>query len=641
MLDIMRRKKRLRAVLWLVIISLGLGMLLFFVPGANIATRVDSSAATVDGEPISIDEYAKTYRRFVENFSAGGRNKTDQETLKALGVSRQALDALINTRVVAYAAKRLGLDVAPDEVYRAVATNPNLQDKGVFIGPERYKALLAANNISVTEFEEGIRNMLLASKIRNVVTASLDVSENELRDEYSRAAQEAQVEFVAFKKDDFTKKIKPTEADLKAYFDAHKDRYNIDEQRRAQYLLVSTGTLASTLQVSEQDIQDEWTRQTHEETVDASHILFMVKDPAKDAEVKAKAESVLKRVKAGENFAELAKKFSEDTGSAPQGGELGPFPRGRMVKEFEDVAFALKPGETSDLVRTQFGYHIIKVQAHDLPTLQTSRTSLIRAIQLNKASDLQKRKAAEAQSLLKNQKDLAAIGKALNVPFEIKETPFITKGSDPFANGLSQSLITDIFSLKELNAVGKVADHPLGFAIPKLLETRLPKPPDFNESKARVEKDYAEEKAAEVMNEAAKQLSQEASSAGDLAATAKKGGYTAKLSSTFKRDAIADPEIGPNPQFNKAAFDVAPGSVSPPIPLEGGSKMAVLQVKTRTPFDEQAYRTQRPELRRKVLGRWQDSYFEDYIRRVTDGLEKAGKIRVNPKALDEVASLRY
>jgi peptidyl-prolyl cis-trans isomerase D len=641
MLDIMRRKKRLRGVLWLVIISLGLGMLLFFVPGANLGTRIDSSAATVDGEPISINEYAKTYRRFVENFSAGGRNKTDAETLKALGIGKQALDVLISSRVVAYSAKRLGLDVAPEEIVRAVTTNPNLQDKGVFIGAERYKAVLAANNISVSEFEDGIRNMLLTAKIRNVLTASLDVSESELRDEYSRTSREAQVEFVALKKDDFKKKVKAAEPELKAYFDAHKDKYNIAEQRRVQYLLVPTGAVAATIKVSEQDIQDEWARQSHEETVSASHILFMVKDPAKDAEVKAKAESVLKRVKAGEDFGKLAKEFSEDTGSAAQNGELGPFPRGRMVKEFEDVAFALKPGQTSDLVKTQFGYHIIKVLAHDLPTLESSREALTRSIQINKASELVNKKTVEVNNLIKTQKDLAEIGKALNVPFEIKESPFIAKDADPIALGLSQELVTSIFGIKAVNEIGKIASHPLGFAVPKLLETRLPKPPDFNESKAKVEKDYAEEKAAELMNAAARQLVVDASANGGLAAAAKKAGYTSKLSSNFKRDAIADPEIGANPQFNKTAFELSEGGVGGPITLEGGSKVAVLQLKSRTAFDEQGYSTQKPELRRRLLGMWQESYFEDYIRKVTDSLEKAGKIRVNPKAVDEVASLRY
>ena len=246
MLDLMRRKKRLKAVLWLVIVSLGLGMLLLFVPGANVGNvNFDASAASVAGEPIPMKELIDAYSRAVKNYSSAGRNRTDPETLKALGFGRQALDALINMRVISYAAKKLGLDVMPEEVRQAIMSNPNLQDSGGFIGVERYKALLAANNISTTDFEEEIRFMLMRKKVLNVVTDSIDVPEKELRDDFKRMNQEAQVTFVVFKKDDFKKDLKPTEAELRTYFEANKDKYKIKEQRRAQYLLIPFQALAA------------------------------------------------------------------------------------------------------------------------------------------------------------------------------------------------------------------------------------------------------------------------------------------------------------------------------------------------------------------------------------------------------------
>src|SRR5437867_3192159 len=194
MLDLMRRKTRLKAVLWLVIIGLGMGMLLLFVPsqGGGVA-GFDTYAASVDGDPIPIKDFLNTYHRAVENYSARGQNKTDPQTLKALGMDRRALDALINVRVVVYAARQLGLEVSPDEIRRAVESNPNLQERGVFVGVERYKAVLAANNISVSEFEEGVRQMLLSRKIRSVIGDSLEVTDRELRDEFLRNNQEAQV----------------------------------------------------------------------------------------------------------------------------------------------------------------------------------------------------------------------------------------------------------------------------------------------------------------------------------------------------------------------------------------------------------------------------------------------------------------
>jgi peptidyl-prolyl cis-trans isomerase D len=641
MLDIMRRKKRLKAILWLVIVSLGLGMLLLFVPNVGDSGALETSAATVDGEPISIREFAKAYGRMVDSYSSGGRNKTDPETLRALGLDRQALDALISVRVVEYAAKRLGLEVSADEVRRAVQSNPNFQDRGTFIGVDRYKALLAANRMGVTEFEDGMRSMLLAAKIRSIISDSMDVSERELRAEFARENVEAQVHYALLKKADFAGRVKPSESDLRAYFESHKDKYHIREERRAQYLLIDIAAISNSIEVSEREIENEWDRQERQETVDASHILFKVEDAAKDAEVKARAEAVLKQAKAGEDFAELAKKHSQDEESAPQGGNVGAFPRGRMASAFEDAAFSLKPGEISDLVRTEFGYHIIKVLRHDIPSLEENKPGVRRAVQLNKASELAKQKAVEAQKLAETEKDFAAIAKKVGVPLIVRETPFVSKNADLSANGLSQPLLDEIFRLKEVNAVGRSADHLTGYAIPKLLEIRLPKPPEFSESRAAVEKDYVDQKAAEILNAAAARVSQDAIASGDLEAAARKNGIASKQTAAFKRNAQPDPEIGTAPAFATAAFDLPIGSVSAPIALEPNAKIAVLQVKTRTPFDEEAYKNQKSDVRNRLLGMWQEAYFQEYIRRVTDSLEKSGKIRVNSRALDQVAGVRY
>src|SRR5438093_3631907 len=289
--------------------------------------------------------------------------------------------------------------------------------------------------------------MLLEKKTRSVISDSMEISEQELRDEFLRANQQSQAAFVQLKRDDFTKQIKPAEADLRAYFEGNKGKYPIKEQRRAQYLVLSISALAPTITVSEKELRDRWARESHEESVDASHILFKVEDPAKDSEVKAKAAEVLKQAKAGADFAELAKKNSQDEVSARQGGTLGAFARGRMVKEFEDVAFAPKPGEISDLVKSQFGYHIIKVLRHEIPYFETGKKALERQIQLDKASDILKKKGAEAQELAKQEKELQKGAEARKLPAEIKETGFLSKDSDPYTNQISPPLLDEIFRL--------------------------------------------------------------------------------------------------------------------------------------------------------------------------------------------------
>ena len=637
MLDLMRRKKRLKAVLWLVIIGLALGMLLLFVPGGQMGEPgMGSSAATVAGEPISLKDFWQTYRRVLENYSAGGRNRLDSEMIKALGIGRMALDSLITTKVVDYEARRMGLTVTPEELRRAIETYPGFQTGGAFIGVDRYRAILAANNLTVNEFEDNVRNTLLAKKLQNVISDSLDVSNGELREEFEQQNQEAQVQFVVLNRDDFKKEVKLTEPDLRAYFDKNKEKYIVKEQRKAQYLLIPIPELAPTIKVSEKDIQDAWARQPHDETVDASHILFKVDDPSKDAEVRAQAERVLQQIREGGNFAELAKKYSEDTASAPQGGDLGPFTRGRMVKEFEDAAFSLKPGEVSGLVRTQYGYHIIKVNSREVPTLEANRRSIEMSIQQQRASELAKAKAAEAAKLAETNKDLNAVAKSLGIPAEVRETGLMAKDSDPLASGISRQMLDEIFQLKEINAIGKPVEHPMGQAIPKLVETRLPKPPDFTEARAAVEKDLIDARAAELMQSEAKKLSEEAAKVSSLAATAKKAGLTVQTSKPFKRTGASESELAGSRTAISDAFSLPVGGVSAPISIQGGSRELVLQVMSRTPFDEEAFNKQKAELRSRMLMSLREAYFQDYIRRVTDDLEKSGKIRINTRAVEQM-----
>lgn len=638
MLDIMRRKKRLKIILWLVIFSLALGMLLFFIPGMNMGmVATDNSAASVDGQVIPMQEFAEAYRRVVRNYTNGGKNRVDPEMLKTIGLPKQVLDSLVTEKVIQRTAKNLGIDVTADEVRQAVETYPYFQDQGKFIGIERYKALLASNDISVPDFEQDVRNEQLVKKVREVITDSMSVSDRELRDEFARTNQQTVVEYVLFKKDDFKKQVKPTEAELRAYFDGHKDSYKVKEKRRIQYLLVPASKIISTVKVTEPEILAAWNQRSHEEIVEAAHILFRIPDPSKEAEVKAKAESVLKQVKAGGDFAALAKKYSEDTGSAAHGGVLGPIRRGQMgTKEFEDAAFSLKAGETSDLVRSAAGYHIIKVLSRVTPTLASSRDSIIAEIQSKKAMEIAKQAAEQAATMAQKQKDLSLVAKSLGVAAEIKETPPFEKDDNPFELGISQAMRDMAFELKEINSVGNAVEHTIGYAVPKLLEVQMPRPGDFAEFRSQVEKDFIESKAKELLQADAKKLSEEAGKQGNLEKAAKGMGLAVKTSQPFSISGTPDSEIGANPTFTQAAFDLAQGGVSSPIPLLDNE--AVMQVKSRSSFDDAAFLKQKASLKDKLLEANQDPYFQDYIRKATEELEKAGKVRVNPKALEQIPS---
>ena len=640
MLDIMRRKKRLKVILWVVIFSLALGMLLFFVPGVNIGNVArDTSAATVDGQAISMDDFVTAYRRIVKQYTARANSRIDPETLKAMGLPKQVLDELITEKVLQSIAERFGIAVSENELSRSIETYPSFQDQGRFIGIERYKSLLTSSDIPIEEFERSMRHNELVKKIRAIITDSLDISDQELRDEFSRTNQQTQVYYTVLKNEEFKKRVNPTDVELRAYFEGHKAAYQIREMRKAQYLAIPAVRVLPLIKVTENDLLQEWNLTSHEETAEAAHILFRVEDPSKDAEVKAKAEEVLKKAKSGEDFAELAKKYSQDPGSASQGGYLGKFQRSQMVKEFSDAVFSMKPGEISGLVHTEYGYHIIRLIKIETPTFESSRADLVASVQFRKASELAKQKAEEAVLLGEKTKNLDQAAKSLGTFAEVHDTGLFQKDDVSMDSRVPQALRNEIFRLKDINSIGKPVEQNSVYMIPKLLEVQLPKPGDFVQSRSQVEKDYIDFKAKELLKTEAKALSESARKLGSLEKAAKEMGLSVKTSQPFNISGTPDPEIGSNPAFNKVAFELQPGSVSDPLQLLENE--TVLQVKSRSPFDEAAFEKQRAELKTKLLQASQDAYFQDYVRKVTEDLEKAGKIRFNAKAIEDLPASSY
>ena len=638
MLDLMRRKKRLKLILWLVIAALALSMLIFFVPGTNMdgLFAAPGVVASVDGRKITGQDFSRLYRRVSGNFRAA--NNIDEETLRAMGLPSQVLNELINYEVMEVLAQRFGITLTGDDLSRAVKNNPNLQVDGEFIGIENYKALLAMNGYTPAEFESDLRRMKLHDRVRDFVTSAIRVNNTELRDAYQRSTQKMQLDYVLLKKDDFKNRVKPTTEDIESWFDDHKDSYTVREKRNAQYLLVPYSQFIPQIEVTEDDILREWNSVPHEETVDAAHILLMVNDPSDDAEVKQRAEEVLKLAKSGEDFAELAKKYSEDYGSAEQGGYLGPFTRGQMVPEFENAAFALNPGEMSELVRSQYGYHIILSLGHENPTLESSREQLTSIASDRKLMETVRQKAIEAAAMVLKQTDSNALIEAVkNLGFtvEVRETGLRQRDDAMSDPGISPEMMDEIFSLREVDAVGSPVEHAMGFAVPKLLQVELPKPGTLDEFRQKAETDYIDSKAKELMDAEAQKLSTEGINLANLTVAAKTQGLSVKTSQEFTMNGIPDPEIGSNSSFNQAAFALETGAVSAPQPLL--DNVVVFQVKSRTPFDEAAFEKQQPALHTQMLENRQDEYFQEYVNRSREEMTKSGKITINRRALDQAA----
>src|SRR3954464_5406577 len=367
MLDRMRRHRDwLKWSLGLVCVAFVLFYIPDFLRGSGADAASGDTVAKVEGRDISSADFRRTYQAQLQAYrSAYGGNMSDQ-LLKQPGIDQQILQQMVDERAALAEAERLGIKVSDEEVRQRIFAMPAFQENGGFIGEARYQQLLRMQRppMIASEFEDNIRHGLAVEKLRGSLTDWLSVNDAELEKEYRRRNDKVKLAVVSLTADSLRTQVSATDADVTAYFDAHKNDFKIPEKRKIRYLLIDVEALRAKTVIPPADIEREHNnnseKYTTPEQVRPSHILLKT-EGKDDATVKAKAEELLKQARSGADFAELAKKNSEDEASAKNGGDLDYFGKGRMVPEFDQVAFTMQPGQISDLVKTQFGYHIIKL----------------------------------------------------------------------------------------------------------------------------------------------------------------------------------------------------------------------------------------------------------------------------------------
>jgi peptidyl-prolyl cis-trans isomerase D len=356
-----------------------------------------------------------------------------------------------------------------------------------------------------------------------------------------------------------------------AHFDAHKAEYRVGEQRKIRYVLLDAQQARLRIQVTPDEVQRFYNqnidRYRTPEQVRASHILL--KTEGKDeAKVRAEAEDVLKQVKAGGDFAALAKKYSEDT-SKENGGDLDYFGKGKMVPEFEEAAFKLKVGETSDLVKSQFGFHIIKVTDHkqeETRPLDAVRTEIQQQLLTEKSNQLVVKQATEIGTL-KSPADLDRA--AATAGTKVQESELFTREKPINGLGPVPEVTDRAFSLKDGEVAGPIST-PRGPVFIALSGKKDPYIPTLDEVKDRVRDDVTRAKASELSRARAADIASALKGAPDFAAAAKAQGVEAKETQLISRGAPL-PDAGVSPEVDKVAFSLPVGGTSGPIATTDGT----------------------------------------------------------------------
>ena len=637
MLDRMRRHKGwLKWSLGLVVVA----FIILYIPDFLRAKDPAGGAlpsdqiAQVNGRGVSVLEFRTAYQRQVSAYrQAYGANVSDQ-LLRQLGFEQQVLQQLVNEQAMVAEAERLGMTVTDGEVLQRITAMPEFQLNGQFVGEAQYQAMLNSARPPMTpgEFESGLRRQLLVEKLRAVVTDWVAVTDAEADAEYARRNEKVKVQLVHVPSSAFLPQMTATDAEVAAYFDAHKEAYRIGERRKVRYLLVDVESLRQGIVVPSREVEryynDNIELFSTPEQVRASHILF--KTEGKDeAAVKALAEKVLAEAKGGADFAELAKRYSEDESNAKLGGDLDYFARGRMVPEFEEAAFAAQPGLLPNLVKTGYGFHIIKVvdkKAGSVRTFDEVKAQVREQLVGEKAQRLADTRAEEVGKEIKAPADLDKVAKARG--WKVEETGFFTADEPILSLGASPQVSAAIFALKE----GEVS-APLrvgrGYAIAVLSGRQDSSLPKLDEVKDRVRNDVLREKAGKAASEKAASMAAALKSAADFAAAAKKAGYEAKSSELVARGA-ALPEIGVNAAVEKAAFALPAGQVSDPISsADGASIVKVIERQDVKPAEMAA---SRESIRQDLVGERRTDFFTAYMVKARQRM----KIEFNREVLNNI-----
>jgi peptidyl-prolyl cis-trans isomerase D len=596
----------LKWTLFAVILVFILGFVYF--SGTNSGSGGDVSSqvvARVGGDSITAVEFDRRYRAELDRQQAQYQGKLSPELIRALDMPRQVLDSMIDRVLRLEAAGRLKLRVTDEEVAAAVVAFPELQENGNFMGNQKYERFLRANGLTPERFEEDVREGLILQKYSAMIKASVLVPDKDLQREFSNRNDKASIEYIKIPASKLESAVATTDADLKAYLEKHKDRYQTAVQRKIKYLLVDRAKVRAKTTIPDAELKADYHSRSASfqvpEQVVAAHILIKAdpeKGPEADAAAKQKADALAARAQKGEDFAKLANENTEDPSGKGSGGQLPPFGRGQMVPEFEQAAFDMKPGEIRGPIKTQFGYHIIKLTAKAPPRVRPFEevkqqiTAELAETRAQAETDRLARELADKVKRVKSASD-EDLRKLQNDVVSYNETPWVAKGDPVPGIGSNPRFSDEAWTVK----LGQISGTPIptgrGPAFVRPSEERPAGLPPFEEIKAKLTADFQAERRDQEALAKLQPVARELASGATLATLATRYETEVKTTPEFGPGGPI-PDLGTAPELSAAVFQTASGQVGPPVSVAGG--FVLFRVVNRTSADPKSFETQKSEI---------------------------------------------
>src|SRR6185503_16409507 len=502
-------------------ILMAVSLVIFYAPGRS-ATSIDpirntEVVAKVGSAHITVADVARVKESYTQMFG-------DRVNLAQLGGSKRLLDGLISKHVMSQEAERLGLSASDAEVREKIYKQFS-DATGKFVGNERYKETVSARYGDVAKFEDEMRAEIAQEKLRAFVTASVNVSDSQVEEEYKRRNSTFNVAYVALTEDKVEEKIQPSDEEVRSYFESHKNDYRFNEpQKKVRYVYIDTEKVGAKLQIPDADLKTEFDGLSPEfkvAGVKVQQIVLKVARPELDKQVEDKGKELISKIygtpggPTEQVFSEYAKGNSEDPNTAKNGGWLpAPFKKNpNKPHGLYERTIDMKPGQVSDIpIKYAGNYYILRRGDDVQKTFEEAKPELLVSLRNRRAYGAAFQVAQKAQKRLQETKDPQKVAQEFAAeanmkPAEmIKETPFVKPEDDVPDIGSNQQFEQALASLNNPNDVGDVTGIKNGFAIPMLLEKKDPRIPDFDEVKTKVATTIKEQRAKEQFEQKAKDL---------------------------------------------------------------------------------------------------------------------------------------
>jgi peptidyl-prolyl cis-trans isomerase D len=586
MFDLFRsRDKAVRYLLTGMLVVVAASMVTYLIPnagsGATGAANDTTVAAQIGNQQVTAQDVSRAVRNMTQN------RQLPPELLSIY--VPQIVNQMINERIMAYEANRLGLKVTPEDTDTAIVdTLPPQLVKDGKVDSATLSAMLQQEGMTLASLKDSTSRTLLVNRLEQIVVNGVVVSPREIENEYKKRNEKIKVQFAVLTASRFQKEAEPTEAELKTYYDSHKSDFRTPEKRSYAIIMLDPAVIGAQSVPTDAQLQSEYNSRRAEfqvpERVKARHILLK-SDASNDAQVKTKAEALLKQIQGGADFAKLAKDQSQDPGSGAQGGELGWVVRNQMVPEFEKATFSLGVGQTSGLVKTAYGYHIIQVEAHEQAHLQPFDDVKAQLI-----ADYEKRQATQKMQELSD-KAVAALHKDPSHPDQVGQSlglPVIHADNVAAADtipqiGPSKEFSDAVASLRK----GEITAGPVVLqngkaVIVEVTDVQPSRQASFEEAMADVKTRAGKDKLDKTIAEKAKELAAKTQAmGGDLEKAAKSMNIEVKTSADVDRQGTIE---------SLGTASTIPDAFAKPVdtvigPINVPSGQAVIKVVTKTPAD--------------------------------------------------------